>query len=262
MHTCSVAPGLSRDGLSILLQTPPLFRGLDAGSRQDLLAKVWSDAVLAFPKDRTLSLEQEQSLRTYLLHFGLTRQSVNQKGAYDVMVQFNVLREVAEGEIPDRSGVIRSVPFNIVKSERLIWVTRNVAYCEPVTRKEWRGTATELGSLDVTFFSDGPSFSQSTTTSHSRLIEWEETVEVDRGLLGVTSEHLYFHGSRHRFRIPYARIVALEHRRMVVKAGVGRGDRSVYGIALTQDNPGAKLQSFHTSDAWFIHRLASTLAQR
>lgn len=261
-------PGLSSYLLELSLERPPLLMGVDAGSRQDLLAKVWSEAVLNFPKDRTLSLEQEQALRTYLRHFELTPQSVNQNGAYRVMGQFKVLREVAEGEIPDRSGVIRSVPFNMGKSERLIWETRNVDYCKPVTRKEWRGTASERGSFDSTFFSTEPSFSQSTTTSQSRLIEWEETVKVDTGLLGVTSEHLYFYGRKHRFRIPYGHIVALEHlavggRPWVSTSGHRIVDRpSSRGIALTQDHQGAKLQKFDTSDGWFIYRLASILAQR
>lgn len=262
-------PDLSSDLLGFSLVGPRLFRELDAGSRQDLLTKAWSEAVLAFPKDCTLSLEQEQALWTYLFYFGLTPESVNQNSALKVMVQFKVLREIAEGEIPDRSGAIGSVPFNMVKSERLIWETRNVDYCEPVTRQEWRGTASERGFFDSTFLSAEPSFSQSTTTSHSRLIEWEETVKVDTGSLFVTSEHLYFHGSRQRLRIPYGRIVALEHLGYG-SPGKVRGSSGLMvplpkpslGIALTQDHQGAKLQKFRTSDGWFIYRLASTLAQR
>jgi hypothetical protein len=34
-----------------------------------------------------------------------------------------------------------------------------------------------------------------------RLHEREEYVRVDTGLLAVTTKHLYFHGSRKRFRV-------------------------------------------------------------
>ena len=34
-----------------------------------------------------------------------------------------------------------------------------------------------------------------------RIHEWEKNARVDTGLLGVTTKHLYFHGSRKRFRV-------------------------------------------------------------
>lgn len=254
-----------------------------------VLAQAWEDAVAEYLKDGVLSLVEENSLLNYLRHFQLTPGIVNRNGAYKAMVQFAVLREASEGKIPDRLGDIGGgpVPFNLVKSERLIWATENVAYYELKTHQEWRGTSYERGhsvarghsveqgysverggfgswtsrstgltggafaasgSHESTAFSQSTSLSESKTTSQSRLIEWEETERVDTGLLGVTSEHLYFYGNRHRFRIPYGHVVAFES----VKEG----------IVLTQDNQGAKPQSFRTSDAWFIYRLASILAQR
>lgn len=263
-----------------------------AGVVTEVLAQAWEDAVVEFSKDGALSLKEESSLLSYLSHFQLTPQSVNRNGAYKAVVQFAVLREASEGKIPDRLGDIGGigpVPFNLVKSERLIWVTKNVAYYELKTHQEWRGTSYEQGtsytrgtsyeqgnSAQVGGFGSltnrtpignvtGGAFSastshesrashestgshESTAFSQSRLIEWEKTELVDNGMLGVTSEHIYFYGNRHRFRIPYGRVVAFEP----VEGG----------IVLTQDTQDAKPQSFRTGEGRFIYRLASTLAQR
>ena len=42
----------------------------------------------------------------------------------------------------------------------------------------------------------------------SRPTLWEETVHADTGMLGLTTKHIYFAGSRKRFRVRYGRIVA------------------------------------------------------
>ena len=38
--------------------------------------------------------------------------------------------------------------------------------------------------------------------------EWEGTVHAETGLLGLTTKHVHFAGSRKRFRVRYDRIVA------------------------------------------------------
>ncbi len=42
------------------------------------------------------------------------------------------------------------------------------------------------------------------------VVEWDETGRVDTGLLGLTTKHIYFAGSKKRFRVRYDRIVTFE----------------------------------------------------
>lgn len=39
-------------------------------------------------------------------------------------------------------------------------------------------------------------------------VEKEETIHVDKGILAVTTKHIYFYGPNKSFRIPYSKIVS------------------------------------------------------
>ena len=55
------------------------------------------------------------------------------------MVQSAVIREIAEGVVPQRQNITGRVPFNLMKSETLAWVMQDVHYLEVVTRRERQG---------------------------------------------------------------------------------------------------------------------------
>ena len=81
----------------------------------------------------------------------------------------------------------------------------------------------------------------------SRPIEWEETVHADTGTLGLTTKHIYFSGSRKKFRVRYDRIVSF--------------DPYDDGFGIMRDTQTAKPQTFRTGDGWFVYNLAVNLAQ-
>ena len=84
-------------------------------------------------------------------------------------------------------------------------------------------------------------------TIRSRNFEWDETVHQDTGLLGFSTKHLYFSGSKKKFRVLYDRIVDFEP----------YDD----GFGLMRDAQTAKPQSFQTGDGWFAFNLVTNLAQ-
>ena len=214
---------------------------LSAADRQLLLAQAWEAAVEGAIEDGLLSLDEENALIQYLRHFNLSQNQVNRNGAYRSMIQSAVIREAAEGLIPDRLGNVGSVPFNLMKSEQLVWVIDGVDYYETKTRRERRGSSHGV-SIRV-----AKGLYYSPRTFRSRSVEWEETVHEDTGLLGVTSKHVYFHGPRKRFRIRYDRIVSFEP--------------YADGIGVMRDAQTAKPQTFQTGDGWFIYNLVTNLAQ-
>ena len=85
------------------------------------------------------------------------------------------------------------------------------------------------------------------STFRSRPIEWVETLYCDTGLLGLTTKHLYFAGSRERFRVRYDRIVSLEP--------------FADGFGIMRDAQTARPQAFRTGDGWFACNLAVNLSQ-
>ena len=210
--------------------------------QRDVLAQAWEAAVEGSLEDGTLTLEEENALVRYLRHFDLTQEDVDANGAYHNMVKSIVIREAAEGIIPNRLGDATNLPFNLMKSEQLVWVINDVDYYEIKTMRERRGTSHGL-SVRVAkglYYRPG--------TFRSRAVEWDETVHADSGVLGVTSKHIYFHGPKKRFRVRYDKIVSFEP----------YND----GIEIMRDAQTAKPQAFRTGDGWFIYNLVSNLAQR
>ena len=101
-----------------------------------------------------------------------------------------VIRDIAGGIDPQRQNITGRVPFNLMKSETLVWVMDEVEYHETVTRRERRGSSHRL-SIRVArgvYYRPG--------AFRSRNVEWEETVQQDTGLLGFTTKHIYFQGRR------------------------------------------------------------------
>ena len=77
-----------------------------------------------------------------------------------------------------------------MKSEQFVWVIQGVDYLETVVRLERRGSSQGV-SIRV-----AKGLYYSPRQFRSRAVEWEETVKADTGLLGLTTKHLYFTGSR------------------------------------------------------------------
>lgn len=215
--------------------------GLSDTAQRELVVRGWEAAVEGTLEDGVLSLDEENALIHYLDRFELAQSDVNSNGAFRTMIQSAVIREAAEGVVPDRLGDIPGIPFNLMKSEQLVWVIDDVEYYEVKTRRERRGTSHGLSIRVAKGLYYRPS------TFRSRPIEWEETVHEDTGMLGITSKHIYFHGPRKRFRVRYDRIVSFEPYED--------------GLGVMRDAQTAKPQSFRTGDGWFIYNLVTNLAQ-
>ena len=118
---------------------------------------------------------------------------------------------------------------------------QGVDYLETVVRRERRGSSQGLSIRVARGLYYRPS------TFRSQPIEWEETVHADTGMLGLTTKHIYFAGSRKRFRVRYDRIVAFEP--------------FSDGFGIMRDAQTARPQTFRTGDGWFAYNLAANLAQ-
>ena len=197
-------------------------------------------------EDGLLTRDEENALHRYLDHFNITVTQADDNGVLTILVQAAVIRDITEGIVPQRQNINGRIPFNLMKSEQLIYTPKHgvmdgVDYLEVVTRRERRGSSHGL-SIRVArgvYYRPG--------VFRSRSVEWEETVHQDTGLLGFTTKHLYFSGTKKKFRVRYDRIVDFEP--------------FSDGFGLMRDAQTAKPQSFRTGDGWFAFNLATNLAQ-
>ena len=214
---------------------------LGQGEANRLLIQAWETAALGALEDGLLSLDEENDLARYADHISLAQQDLDRNGVQTSLVQAAVLRDVAQGIIPKRQRVNGAVPFNLMKSEQLVWVIQGVDYLETVVRREHRGTSQGLSIRVARGLYYRPS------TFRSRPMEWEETVHAGTGALGLTTKHIYFAGSRKRSRVRYDKMVAFEP----------YSD----GFGIMRDAQTARPQAFRTGDCWFPYNLAVNLAQ-
>ena len=81
-------------------------------------------------EDGVISVDEEDALSRYLDYFGIEQAQADRSGALTTLVKAGAIRDVTEGTIPQRQNIQSRVPFNLMKSEKLVWVFQNVAYLE------------------------------------------------------------------------------------------------------------------------------------
>ena len=209
--------------------------------QMNLLVQAWEAAVEGALEDGLFTLDEENTLTRYINHFNLSQSQLDAHGVHTSLIKAAVLREIAEGVVPDRQQLRGNVPFNLMKSEKLVWVMDDVDYIETVVRRERRGSSHGLSIRIARGVYYRPS------AFRSRAIEWEETVHQDTGLVGFTTKHIYFSGPKKKFRVRYDRIVDFEP--------------YDEGFGVMKDNQTAKPQAFMTGDGWFSYNLAVNLSQ-
>ena len=215
--------------------------GLTDRQARSMLVRAWETAVQGALEDGVISLDEEHALSLYLHHFDLSSADVNVNGTHTTLVKAGAIRELAQGIIPERQRFSGRVPFNLMKSESLVWVFEGVDYIETVTRRETHGSSQGFSIRVMRGVYYRPS------TFRSRTVEWDETGRVDTGLMGLTTKHIYFAGTKKRFRVRYDRIVTFEPYED--------------GIGIMREAQTAKPQAFITGDGWFAFNLATNLAQ-
>lgn len=201
---------------------------------RDAIIAGWEQVVSIFLEDGDLSVEEESQLIAFANHFGLSQHDLDRKGVYTQFVKGGVLRELMEGNIPNRFHS-SDMPFNFQKSEAVIWVFDSVNYYEDKTRRQYAG-----GSSGVSFrVAKGVYFRTGGFRGHP--VETTERVHMGTGIMAVTNKHIYFSGSQKTFRVRLDKIVSF----MPFSDGVG----------IQRDAATAKPQFFITGDGWFTYNL-------
>jgi len=210
-------------------------------NRHQALICGWELAVNDILSDNVLSPTEEAQLMTYVQKFGLSQSDLNANGAFTRLVYGCALRDVLDKGFTSRAVITFQLPFNLQKNETLVWCFRNVQCYEEKIYKTYvnNSQGVSFRVMRGVYYRVGQ--------SKGYPVETAKTEHVDTGMLGVTTQHVYFAGQKKSFRIPYKKIVSL----------TPYSD----GIGICKDGANAKPQTFITGEGWFVYNLVMNLSQ-
>ncbi|CAM2994190.1 hypothetical protein [Vibrio rarus] len=214
---------------------------VDMDTATQLMITGWENAVERAFEDEILSESEQTNLTNLADYFEMSPAALDKKGAHTRMVKGAVIRNILEGRIPEELIDLGTHPFNLQKSEKLIWIFQDTNYYEQKKKTKYVGGSSGVSvrvAKGVYFRTGG---------FKGKRVETTETVHVGKGLLGVTNKHIYFFGKGKSFRIKHEKIVSFEP--------------FSDGIGVQQDKASAKPQSFITGDGWFTYNLIANAAQ-
>lgn len=206
----------------------------------NLKLKSWKECVDKAFDDGVLTEDEEKRLMEMVEIIELDEQNIKKSSEYEKLVKGAILRDLLNGNIPERITVDGALPFNFQKKEKLIWVFQNVDYYEKRTRRVYvggyQGFSIKIAKgvyYRVGGFKGNP-------------VNKNETVYLDTGIMAITNKHIYFAGSNKIFRIKYDKIISF----------IPYSD----GIGIQRDAKTAKPQIFITGDGWFTLNLVQNIA--
>jgi hypothetical protein len=212
---------------------------IDTAHQQRLMLLAWEQAVDRFLEDGVLDANEESRLAECKRYFLLNDTDLDRNGYLTRTVKAAVLRDLLEGKAPSRVNVDGGVALNLQKNEKIIWAFPNTEYLEDKTRRHYVGRSSGV-SVRI---AKGVYYRTSTFKGHP--VEYTERVSLGRGLLVLTTKHLFFHGPAKSFRIAYPKIVSFEP--------------YSNGIGITKDGANAKMQTFINGDGWFTYNVLANI---
>jgi hypothetical protein len=94
------------------------------------LVSGWEGAVDQALEDGLLTETEERHIEAFIPRFDLAPKDLNVRGALERLGKAKVLRDLVEhGRVPE-VGPVDGLPFNLMKSESLVWLFKDVAYHE------------------------------------------------------------------------------------------------------------------------------------
>lgn len=155
---------------------------IDDEGLHSLAIRAWIGAVDKCIEERVITHEEEQRFTQLMEAFSITKQELEESGAYLRLVKALVIRDVLSGKTPERAKLDGNIPVNLQKDEKLVWLFNSVGYTEVRTHREYVG-----GSSGVSVrVMKGVYLRSSAFRGHP--VDRAESVHVDDGSLIVTNK--------------------------------------------------------------------------
>jgi hypothetical protein len=189
-----------------------------------------------------LSEDAERRLLTFSSSLSLTQADLDVvDGSWSRLVKAAIIREVTEGKLPSRFKLNGPPPFNLVKSEQIVWAFSGCQYYEDRIHR------TRVGGYQGISVRVVKGVYYHVGGFHGRSVETHSMDKIDTGVMGITNKNIYFAGKVKIFRVPYAKVVSF--------------DAYSDGIGIHRDAASARAQVFVTGDGWFTYNLVANLAK-
>ena len=160
------------------------YMDMSDGDLRQTLADGWRKAVDAAMEDHSLSTEEKRGLNRYRGRFKLHEAELDSGGHFELFRMMVLLNSLVEhGNIPrlDRRSAraqFGRLPFNLMKSEALVWVFNGIGYIEQVTRREFQGQSMGMSFRVAKGVYVRPG------TFRGRAVESSSMEQTDSGMLG------------------------------------------------------------------------------
>lgn len=207
-----------------------------------LLVYSWEKSVKQFLNDGLLDKGEDKRLIELQNRFNLSQDDLNRNGAYIKIGKASILRDVLNGELPQREvNIIGPLAPNLQKGEKVIFAFGSSSYSEDKTSQEYVG-----GSQGVSIrVLKGVYYRLGSFKGHT--VKETKLVYIDTGTVTLTNKHIYFTGQQKSIRIRYTKIVTFQP--------------FSDGIGIILDNAAAKRIVFRTGDGWFTYNLVTNLSR-
>lgn len=229
-----------------------LSHRVSTSSIRQAMCRGFHQAVEQALEDDIVTAEEEGHLKNFLTHFGIEFEEYQgylpeSTGDFKRLDQAVVLRDANAGCLfgldNEKQYMLfpSPLPFNLQRSEALVWMFYGVDYLEQRVEYSYVGASAGLSVRMA------PGVYVGTSSSRGRPVETSSVTYLATGLLGITTEHIYFTSERRSFRVPYGNIVAFK-------------DYS-NAIGITSDAVNGTPFMFAKIDGWFIYNLITSLAR-
>jgi hypothetical protein len=207
-----------------------------------VLAVGWCEAVDEAMQDHALSNVEKRRLNRYRERFDLGETILNRQGFFDLFKMMSLLNALSRGILPRPdldlfNARFGRLPFNLMKSEALLWVFGDVGYGEQITHREYQGSSMGMSIRIASGVYVRPG------SFRGRTVETISMEHTDDGLFGITTKHIYFKGQNKAFRVRLEKIVSL--------------DPYQDGLGIMRDTARAKPELFYMDETsvWFAVNL-------
>ena len=205
-----------------------------------VLENSFDKIVECFLEDDLLSENEENRLIYFIEYFKFSQEDLNKNKSYEKVILASILRSITEGIIPEKIRVVEgTIPFNLNKNEKMIWIFQDTDYYEDTVKCTYQGNSNGI-SMKVAkgvYYRIGNFKGQ---TIETKILKY-----IGRGFLGFTDKHIYFYSYDKSFRIPYSKIVTILPYEE--------------GVRIQKEGVTAKPQIFNNINGWFVYNLIINL---
>ncbi len=184
-----------------------------------------------------LTKDIEMLLKNYVKYFRLTEVKLNKfNNSWSKFEKNLLLKKIFTGRI-NKSILPVNNSFNLLKKELLIYSFNNIPYYELQKQKEFIASSVSFGTRGTGAYASFREF-------RGRSVEFDRSIFIARGQLGISNLHLYFSSNVKSLRIKIVNMVSVQ----------------LYsdGVTIQTDKLKAIPQTFmfiDPFDAWFLHHL-------